>query len=532
LLIDIYINRLSSRLMKPCYRYLILLFLLITSAQDFVLAQEAGYITGRIIDSTKHEPLEFATVMLKHNQIGVITNTEGDFRLSIRQEFTQDTIVISCIGFKHLEIAFGDLLKDEINNIELPQAIYSIGEVQVYAPDKSLNSLRLVRRAIRRIPQNYPCERNNYIAYYRDYQKREGEYLNLNEAIIQTLDNGFKRLSIDNSYRMLSYKKNSKFKRVSLPDYYDQISIPGYNSGNKTIPGALLGDQFGNELFVLMVHDAIRNYKVNSFSFVNIFDQDFIKNHTFMDPIPILNNELMLLKIDFTTSYRVHLHSLHVKGSIFIQPEDYSIHKLIYTCGYTINNDIFKPIYTIDVEYGYEQRLDSLLGLKYISFNNVFQVVDSTDEDYFKIEESYWKSPYDARDQTMVFVFNREIDAKTARKKQNYQLLLRGNALHIADLIVDGNTVMIRPRKVVALDDRSEITINMNNIKDIQGNHLNVKSYDEYYQYRELFVQDYNPDMLIEESCFLEQAPLEENCISTTESELHYWMNTPLKSER
>ena len=72
----------------------------------------------------------------------------------------------------------------------------------------------------------------------------------------------------------------------------------------------------------------------------------------------------------------------------------------------------------------------------------------------------------------------------------------------------------------------------MNNIKDIQGNHLNVKSYDEYYQYRELFVQDYNPDMLIEESCFLEQAPLEENCISTTESELHYWMNTPLKSER
>lgn len=518
--------------MRTSYQYLIILFLLSTVIQDFVQAQETEYITGRIIDSINHEPIEFATIWLKHSQIGVITNTEGDFRLSVHREFIHDTVVISCIGFKHREFAFGELLKDEINNIELPRAIYSLGEVQVYAPDKSLNSLRLINKAIRRIPQNYPCTQNNYIAYYRDYQKRGEEYLNLNEAIIQTLDNGFKKLSIENSYRMLNYKKNSKFKRVPLSAYYDPIGIPGYNSANKTIPGAQLGDQFGNELFVLMVHNAIRNYKVNSFSFINTFDRDFIRNHKFMDPIPILNNELMLLKIDFTSNNRVHLDSLYVRGSIYVQPEDYSIHKLKYVCGYNINDDIFKPIYTIDVEYGYEQRLDSLLGLKYISFNNIFQVVDSTDENYFKLEETYWKSPDDARDPRMVFVFNRDVDVKTARERQNYQLFLRDKSLGIARTTVDGNTVMITPRKVISLVDRSEITINMNSIQDKQGKHLNQKNHVEYYQYRELFVQDHNRDILIEESCFLEQVPLEENCISTTETKLHYWMNTPLISGR
>jgi len=522
------LNQNCPQLMKPAYQYLILLLLLSPVFQSFTQAQDSGYITGRIVDSTNHEPLEFATISLKHNQIGVIANAGGDFRLSVRHEFINDTVVISCIGFKHLEFAFGKLLKDEINTIDLPRAIYSLGEVQVYAPDESLNSLRLITRAIRRIPKNYPCEENNFIAYYRDYQKREGEYLNLNEAIIQTLEKGFNTLSVDNSYRLLKYKKNVKFKRVPLPVYYDSEGIPGYNSENKTIPGAQLGDQFGNELFVLMVHDAIRNYKANSYSFINTFDRDFIRNHKFEDPIPILNNELMLLKIDFTTNNRVHLDTLYVKGSIYIQPEDYSIHKLKYNCGYNIDDDVFKPIFTIDVEYGYDQRLDSLLGLKYISFNNQFQVADSTDENYFKIEGTYWESPDDARDPTMVFVFNKELDAKTAREKQNFQLLLRDRPVKIADLIVDENIVMIRPRKVISLKERSEITIRMNNIQDKQGKHLNQRNSIEYYQYRELFVQDYNRDILIEGSCFLEQAPLEENCISTSKTELQYWMNTPL----
>ncbi len=65
--------------MKSSYQYLIILFFLSTAIQDFVQAQDTEYITGRIIDSLNHEPIEFATIWLKHSQIGVITNTGGDF---------------------------------------------------------------------------------------------------------------------------------------------------------------------------------------------------------------------------------------------------------------------------------------------------------------------------------------------------------------------------------------------------------------------------------------------------------------------
>ncbi len=49
----------------------------------------------------------------------------------------------------------------------------------------------------------------------------------------------------------------------------------------KRIPHAMVGDQYGNELFILLVHDAIRNFDKRSFSFVDTLTQDFIRNHWF-----------------------------------------------------------------------------------------------------------------------------------------------------------------------------------------------------------------------------------------------------------
>ena len=49
----------------------------------------------------------------------------------------------------------------------------------------------------------------------------------------------------------------------------------------------------------------------------------------------------------------------------------------------------------------------------------------------------------------------------------------------------------------------------------------------ELYQYRELFVQDYNKSLPYQDSCFIQYLPLEQNCISKYSGNFNYWMNTP-----
>jgi hypothetical protein len=322
------------------------------------------YINGKVINPITSKPVPFATIMLKNNKLGVIANAEGDFKVLLNPEFKADSLIVTCIGFRRYSTPFKNLSEKELNRIHLSPAIYNIGEVIVIAFKKKLGSAAIIRRAIRKIGKNYPKKPYNYISYYRDYKKRGGKYINLNEAIVQTLDNGFNSKSALNKYRLLEFRKNMDFPRMTISPYYDTIVSPDYNNPNKFIPNAKLGDQFGNELLVLMVHDAIRNYRTRSFSFINTFSREFIMNHDFLEPTQIYNNDLLLYKIGFSTKSRITGDSILVSGAIYIQPEDYSIHKLEYSCSYINKKKERKEIYNIDTEYGYENSVDSLLCLK------------------------------------------------------------------------------------------------------------------------------------------------------------------------
>ncbi len=44
-----------------------------------------------------------------------------------------------------------------------------------------------------------------------------------------------------------------------------------------------------------------------------------------------------------------------------------------------------KEMFNVDIEYGHENSVDSLMCLKYVSFNNIFEVVDKDDSTCFRI---------------------------------------------------------------------------------------------------------------------------------------------------
>ena len=518
-------------------RQLIFIGLLLSVSHPVIYCQQPDYIRGKVTDSNTSEPVPYATVRLKNSQVGVISNAEGDFRILNDPRFQSDSLIVSCIGFHGLSVAFSVLKTSGMNSLKLVPNIYSLKEVRVTARKRRLDPEIIIARALRNIKKNYPTVPFSYVSYYRDYQKDSINYLNLNEAIIQTLDKGFAYPSDSNRYRLLDFKKNMDFLRKNITPYYDLPETDHSDEWFKRIPYAIVGDQNGNELFILLVHDAIRNFDKRSFSFVDTLKQDFIRNHRFSTPVGIYDGSTLLYKIDFIPKRQITGDIIQIKGAIFIQPDDYSIHRLEYSASYLNSEKKNKEIFNIETEYGHEPAVDSKMCLKYISFNNTFTIPDSSDNDFFKIEKLEWRQeggPYGdlLTDMTIRTYFNRKIDPVLGRRIENYDLTIGKRKARITRIKVDGPNLYITVR-----DDkfkRNELdscNLNIKTLKDINGNTLNKRRGLEFRQFRELFVQEYNKPLEFQNNCFIQAMPLEQNCISLSANSGRFWMNTPLKAE-
>jgi hypothetical protein len=325
---------------------------------------------------------------------------------------------------------------------------------------------------------------------------------------------------------------------MNMTHYYDLPETDHSDVWFKRIPHAIVGDQNGNELFILLVHDAIRNFDKRSFSFVDTLTQDFIRNHRFSNPIGIFEESTLLYKIDFTAKRVVTGDTIKAKGAIFIQPDDYSIHKLEYSATFLNSEKQYKEIFSIETEYGHEPAVNSRMCLKYISFNNSFTIPDSSDNDFFKVVKSEWKLPggpynvHGRNDMTIVTFFNRKIDPVSGGRMENYNLSLGKRKAKINRIKIEGDTLYLTLR-----DDKfssKEIyscELKIKNLKDINGKILNKRRDLEFRQFRELFVQEYNKPLEFQNNCFMQSAPLEQNCISISDNSGRFWMNTPLKAE-
>ncbi len=425
-----------------------------------------------------------------------------------------------------------------MNNIKLVPYIYSLNEVRVTARKRRLSPQTIIGRALINIKKNYPVNPFSYVSYYRDYQKDSVNYLNLNEAIIQTLDKGFAYESDSNRYRLLDFKKNMDFTRMSMTPYYDLPETDHSDMWFKRIPHAVVGDQYGNELFILLVHDAIRNFNKRSFSFIDILAQNFLTNHRFSTPVGVYEGSTLLYKIDFTAKRQITGDTILAKGAIFIQPDDYSIHRLEYSASFLNSEKKNKEIFSIETEYGHEPAVNSRMCLKYISFNNSFTVPDANDRNFFKVLRAEWKQeggPYSGRrpDMTILSFFNRKIDPVSGSRMGNFDMTIGKRKAKITSVQVGGDTlyITVRDDKFKYNTLRDSCKINYKNLKDINGNLLNKRRDLEFRQFRELFVQEYNKPLELQNNCFIQPMPLEQNCISISDNSGRFWMNTPLKAE-
>lgn len=164
-----------------------------------IYAQENNVITGIIINGEDKEPLPFASIRLKNHPIGTISNENGEFDFYVPKSKRADTLSISFIGFNSYEIPLVNINRKL--EIILRPSTNVLDEVILTEKDP----LDYIKKALERLPENYPQEEYQTLAYYREKFIENGAVINKEEGVFKTYYPKAKD-SADNQHQLLLYK--------------------------------------------------------------------------------------------------------------------------------------------------------------------------------------------------------------------------------------------------------------------------------------------------------------------------------------
>jgi hypothetical protein len=137
-------------------------------------------LQGRILDDSTGESLGFATISYPHLGINSMSSAEGRFIIKIGNANPGDSLMITHIGYKALYIPVtpgptgGLTLRLQRQPIQLSDVIVS-----------GISPLDIIRKAIRKIPDNYPVTPYQLSGFYRLTSRANSSIIEVSEAIFE-----------------------------------------------------------------------------------------------------------------------------------------------------------------------------------------------------------------------------------------------------------------------------------------------------------------------------------------------------------
>jgi len=211
-------------------RFALKYLLILLAAAHFSLHANAQTfeIQARIIDSSNFEPVSFSTVY-GENISGTISDEQGFFRMQIPREYYYDTLYITCIGYTGNSIPINNFKQPGPDSIYLHPNIIELDEVEIQTKSKRTpKSKEIIKLSLLKMRDNYPLTSILYNGYYREYIKKNDDFINLFESIINLEDPGFQ--SIDN------FQAGLMFKRINRDFRVDSMLMRPYDNRDKFIP--------------------------------------------------------------------------------------------------------------------------------------------------------------------------------------------------------------------------------------------------------------------------------------------------------
>ncbi|MCF6333282.1 MAG: carboxypeptidase-like regulatory domain-containing protein [Draconibacterium sp.] len=174
----------------------------IKSIENDTIPVKYFFLTGKLIESKKENPVPYASVSVLNQPIGTISNIDGDFLLKIHPNNILDTIVISCMGYAQILVPAYKILDEDIFMLN-PISI-RIREVRVTAtnPNELLKNIR------NNLEKNYSNKTKLMTAFYRETVKQNDNYINVSEAIVEVLKAPYNNTLLNDVIRLVKGRKS------------------------------------------------------------------------------------------------------------------------------------------------------------------------------------------------------------------------------------------------------------------------------------------------------------------------------------
>jgi hypothetical protein len=160
------------------------------------------FLTGKIRERRKENPVTYATISILNKPIGTISNNDGEFLLKLHPRHINDTLIISNMGYAQVFMPANQLLDQDL--ILLDPISIRIREVKVtpISPEKVLENIRA------NLAKNYSDYTKLMTAFYRETVKQDRQYINVSEAVVEILKAPYQNAFRDDLVRLLRARQS------------------------------------------------------------------------------------------------------------------------------------------------------------------------------------------------------------------------------------------------------------------------------------------------------------------------------------
>lgn len=200
---------------KPTLSFL---FMLIVLGVQPVFAQRDNIsLSGKVVSAENQQTLNAVSISINKKGIGTATNKSGLFLLIIPPANLNDTLRVSCIGFQTKFIPVAGVANGQPLIIILKQNNTELKQVSIEYRDP----LKIIQKAIDRIPQNYINHPHITRGFYRMYTAKGSQPLQLSEAVFDIYNFGY------------ADKRADLFKLIKARDEKNQRDFHSLELGQK-----------------------------------------------------------------------------------------------------------------------------------------------------------------------------------------------------------------------------------------------------------------------------------------------------------
>jgi hypothetical protein len=320
--------------------FLALVFFLITAA---TFAQSE--LKGKVADFLTYQPIESASVYIKNTTTGSITNADGNFFLKVPQQFLNDTLVISSIGYKSFNVVISEF--ENGSDIYLEEDVASLDEVVIVADPRPTTGNGIVQKAIEKLPSNLPEMAYLQKGFLRHKERNKKEYKWLIESAITLYDSSYAagakdhlKINVDETRK--SYDLRDIDSLFTYSAYLKSIGSKAGNISRNSVKTSALVDAIkwndsrvnGLENLFKGKLNIVRNSNVTG----ALFGKNFLEKHEFTLDTILVDNGRKLYKIkiskgaDFVglNTPNIYNEGFEPKGWIYIYYDNYAIKKVEY----------------------------------------------------------------------------------------------------------------------------------------------------------------------------------------------------------